>query len=192
MVITILAEPRTGSNNLANWFFQKESFTVFYEPLNHVMKQSGQYKGDSSPKLWKYDTKHLLIKEIIGVDRFQLEEIISISDRLIILYRENAKLQEESLKMAVHTNNWDKNWVYHPNAIQRLSNMNIDWFTERKSNFKSEYLDNNSYFKISYEELYYNNGFQRIVDYIDLPEVQNIDFPYGEKYRVDAKIDKLI
>jgi hypothetical protein len=192
MIITILAEARTGSTNLAKWFSQKENFTVFYEPLNHVMKQYGQYKGESSPKLWKYDTKHLLIKEICGVDKFKLEEIISISDRLIILYRENTKLQEESLKMAVHTNNWDGNWSYHPKVIQRLSNMNIDWFKEVKSNFKSEYIDNDSYFRISYEELYYNNGFQRIVDYIDLPEVQNINFPYGTKYRIDGVIDKLI
>ena len=137
MVITVLAEPRTGSTNLANWFFQKENFTVFYEPLNDVMRQYGQYKGESSPKLWKYDTKHLLIKEIYGVDKSQLEEIISISDRLIILYRENTKLQEESLKMAVHTNNWDRNWSYHTKIINRLSKIDIDWFRERKSNFKS-------------------------------------------------------
>jgi hypothetical protein len=94
--------------------------------------------------------------------------------------------------MALYTGNWAESWAYQPKVIQRLSDLNIDWFTERKSNFKSEYLDNNSYFKISYEELYYNNGFQRIVDYIDLPEVQNIDFPYGTKYRMDGVIDKLI
>jgi hypothetical protein len=192
MIITILAEPRSGSTNLANWFLQKEDFTVFYEPLNIGMKQYNQYKGDSSPKLWKYDTKHLLIKEIIGVDTFQLEEIISISDRLIILYRENTKLQEESFQMAVYTGNWDRNWSYSPNKIEAISNVDLEWFSNLKSNFKSEYVDDDSYFRISYEELYYKNGFQRIVDYIDLPEVQNINFPYGTKYRIENRIDKLI
>jgi hypothetical protein len=192
MVITILAEARSGSTNLAHWFSQKENFTVFYEPLNPGMAQLNEYKGDTSPKTWKYDTKHLLIKELYGVEKTQLEELISITDKIILLYRENTELQEESFKMAVHTGNWDRKWSYHPKVTNRLSKMNIDWFRERKTNFKSEYLDNNSYFKISYEELYYNDGFQRIVDYIDLPEVQNIDFPYGEKYRVDTTIDKLI
>jgi hypothetical protein len=192
MIITILAEPRSGSTNLANWFLQKEDFTVFYEPLNIGMKQYNQYKGETFPKTWKYDTKHLLAKELYGVDTIKLKELISISDKLILLYRENTELQEESFKMAVYTGNWGRNWSYNPKVINRLSKMNINWFTNLKSNFKSEYLNNDSYFKISYEELYYNNGFQRIVDYIGLPEVQNIGFPYGTKYRVDVKVDKLI
>jgi hypothetical protein len=192
MIISVIAEARSGSTNLAHWFSQKENFTVFYEPLNIGMIEYNEYKGDTSPKTWKYNTKHLLVKELYGVDETQLEELISISNKIILLYRENTELQEESFKMALYTGNWAESWAYQPKVIQRLSDLNIDWFTERKSNFKSEYLDNNSYFKISYEELYYNNGFQRIVDYIDLPEVQNIDFPYGTKYRMDGVIDKLI
>ena len=192
MIITILAEPRSGSTNLANWFLHKEEFSVFYEPLNIGMKQYNQYRGETFPKTWKYDTKHLLVKEIYGAEETKLEELLSISDKVILLYRENTELQEESFKMAVYTGNWDKSWAYHPKVIERLSDMNTNWFTNLKSNFKSEYLNNDSYFKISYEELYYNNGFQRIVDYIDLPEVQNIHFPYGTKYRVHTTIDKII
>jgi hypothetical protein len=40
--------------------------------------------------------------------------------------------------------------------------------------------------------LYFNNGFQKLVDYINLEEVQNINFPFGEKYRVDFDKSKLI
>jgi hypothetical protein len=188
MIITILAEPRTGSNNLAHWFTTTQTFTVFYEPLNVGMKPYNEYKGDTSPHTWKYDTKHLLVKEIYGVDVKKLKELISISDKLILLYRENTELQEESLKMAMYTGNWNTKWSNRPEVIQKLSDLNIDWFTNLKLNFKSEYLDNDSYFKISYEELYYNNGLQRIVDYIDLPEVQNIGFPHGKKYRIDKLI----
>jgi len=65
-------------------------------------------------------------------------------------------------------------------------------FLELMSKFKKEYIDNSDFFKISYEELYYKNGFQRIVDYINIPEVQNTNFPYGRKYRVNGIVDKLI
>lgn len=33
MVITIIAEPRTGSTNLGKWFLAKKEFTVLFEPL---------------------------------------------------------------------------------------------------------------------------------------------------------------
>jgi hypothetical protein len=188
MIITILAEPRTGSNNLTNWFSKMDTFTAFYEPLNTGMKPYNEYKGDTSPSTWKYDTKHLLVKEIYGVNEIRLKELISISDKFILLYRENTELQEESLKIAEYTGNWTQRWLYNAKMIENLSDFNIDWFTNLKLNFKSEYLDNDSYFKISYEELYYNNGLQRIVDYIDLPEVQNIGFPHGKKYRIDKLI----
>ena len=34
MVITILAEPRSGSTNLTNWFYHNKNFTTLFEPLN--------------------------------------------------------------------------------------------------------------------------------------------------------------
>jgi hypothetical protein len=192
MIITIIAEPRSGSTNLTNWFGLKKEFTVFFEPLNTGMKLYNQYKGDVSPKDWVYHTKYLLVKEIYKADSPFLKELVSISHKVIILYRENTKLQEESFQMAVYTGNWDRNWSYSPNKIEAISNVDLEWFSNLKSNFKSEYVDDDSYFRISYEELYYKNGFQRIVDYIDLPEVQNINFPYGTKYRIENRIDKLI
>jgi hypothetical protein len=51
--------------------------------------------------------------------------------------------------------------------------------------FEIEYRLNNDMFKISYEELYYKNGFEKIVNYLNIDSVKNIDFPYGQKYRLD-------
>jgi hypothetical protein len=45
-------------------------------------------------------------------------------------------------------------------------------------------VDNPNYFKISYEELYYNNGFQKILDYLNVNGLENKNFPYGKKYRI--------
>ena len=41
MVITILAEPRSGSTNLADWFKSNKDFTILQEPLN---KHGKSYK----------------------------------------------------------------------------------------------------------------------------------------------------
>jgi hypothetical protein len=190
MVITILAEPRSGSTNLAKWFSMHKDFTVLFEPFNSDMKTNKWYKFGESPTIWKYDTKHFLIKEIYNKTNTQLDELISISDKIIILYREDIKTQTESWINAHITKNWDNGWAYKGKI--NVSEDVVESLYDIKSSLKADLIDSNRYFTISYEELYYNNGFQRIIDYIDLPEVQNIDFPYGTKYRVDGTVNKLI
>ena len=32
MIITIIAEPRSGSTNLTNWFYFNKNFTTFFNP----------------------------------------------------------------------------------------------------------------------------------------------------------------
>lgn len=187
MIITILAEPRSGSTNLANWFSLNKKFTVFYEPLNIGMKKFNEYKGDSSPKVWKYNTTHLLIKEIYTPDK-NVKELIEISDKLIILYRENTLEQTQSWLNAIKTNNWSHPWAYNAEFIK---NENPSYFNEIKKGIKENYL-NNDYFNISYEELYYNNGFQKILNYLNIDNLENKDFPYGSKYRVERNMKSLI
>ena len=59
MVITILAEPRSGSTNLANWFRINKNFTTLLEPTNSAARW---YQNEIEPKDYKYDTKHLCVK----------------------------------------------------------------------------------------------------------------------------------
>ena len=84
MVITIIAEPRSGSTNLANWFYFNKNFTLLFEPI--TSPEWKWYKHDVSPKLLKYKTSHLLVKEIFRPD-VDFSELVEISDKLIILYR---------------------------------------------------------------------------------------------------------
>jgi len=190
MVVTIIAEPRSGSTNLARWFNQNKNFTVFFEPFNYSMRHTIHYKFGESPKLWKYTTKHLLVKEIYNKHHPQNNELLEISDKIIILHRESDEPQKESWINAFITGNWDKSWLH--STPKEVSDDIVNELYNIKRSLKEDFIDPDKYFTISYEELYYNNGFQRIVDYIDLPEIQNIDFPYGTKYRVDVKVDKLI
>lgn len=183
MVITILSEPRSGSTNLANWFTFNKNFTTLFEPI--TSSQWKWYKDGVSPKLWEYKTPHLLVKEIYRPE-YDFSELLEITNKLIILYRENTNEQKQSWLNAHKTNNWDKKWIYDYELIQ---NEDPFYFNEIKMAMQKNFLNNN-YFTISYEELYYNNGFQKIVDYINLDCVKNENFPYGEKYRIDTNKTK--
>ena len=182
MIITILAEPRSGSTNLANWFYFNKNFTTLFIPSD---PKSKWYKPES-PKEYTYTTEYLLIKE----DYYHyknFDELIGISDKVILLYRENIEEQIDSWTNAKLTNNWENQWV-----SKNIKNDNeVLFFTELKNSFKEQYLDKN-YFTISYEELYYNNGFQKIVDYINLDCVKNENFPHGQKYRINVNKTKSI
>lgn len=175
MFVTILAEPRSGSTNLANWFYFNENFTTLFIPSDPKSKWYKSY----SPKYYKYNTNHILVKE----DYYHYknyDELIEISDKLILLYRENLEEQIESWINAKLTNNWYNQWV----SKNIKDDNEVIFFTELKKSFKENYLDKD-YFKISYEELYYNNQFQKIVDYLNIDYIKNENFPYGTKYRVN-------
>ena len=185
MVITILAEQRSGSTNLANWFYFNKKFTTLFEPITSPGLK--WFKNGEDPSLWKYNTEHLLIKEIYRPE-IDFSDLIKISNKIIILYRENTIEQKESWLNASKTNNWDRNWVYKEELIK---NEDSSYFDKIKSGMKDNYLSSD-YFKISYEELYYNNGFQRILDYLGIQELKNEGFPCGQKLRKNKEANKLI
>lgn len=186
MVITILAEPRSGSTNLGKWFKLNKEFTVLLEPYN---RDAFDYKKDSPIHDWEYTTEHLLIKEIYWPGK-DLRELIEFSDKIIVLYRENKEEQLESWLAAHYTNNWTGEW--YTNQVIHSRNNKADYFYNLTSGFASNYILNENYFKISYEELYYNNGLQKVIDYLNLDCIKNENFPYGKKYRVDLVRSKLI
>lgn len=178
MVITLLCEPRSGSTSLANWFFNNKDFTVLFEPLNPL----SEWFVNGPIKEFKYNTKHLLLKEMYYPHNV-LEDIIEMSDKVILLHRENEKEQIESFVNAIETKNWDKQYVYRGAKEETFINNDI-YFKQLKQEFKDKYF-NKGYFKISYEDLYYRNKFQDLLDYIDL-NLENINFPYGLKYRINV------
>jgi len=90
------------------------------------------------------------------------------------------------------TNNWEGKWVNGKIHIPNKQ-LKVEFFNKMVDSFEKEYRLNNNMFKISYEELYYNNGFEKIVNYLNIDSVKNINFPYGEKYRlVNIETNKLI
>ena len=173
MVITILAEPRSGSTNFTNWFYYNKNFTTLFIPSD----PSSKWYNSLSPSQYKYNTKHLLIKEDYYPYK-NFDEVISISDKVICLYRENVNEQIESWINAKTTKNWDSKWV--SNDIK--DDNEAQFFIELKDSFKEKYL-NKDYFKISYEELYFQNGIEKVKNYIEIDGFS--EFPIGEKYRIN-------
>jgi hypothetical protein len=186
MVITILAEPRSGSTNLTNWFYFNKKFTTLFEPANPGSKW---YQNEIAPQDYKYNTKHLCIKEIYYTG-INWDSLLSISDKIIVLYRENEQEQLESFLNSIKTNNWHTNYVYTPQENHLLSEK-AKYFNELKKEFREKYI-NKEFFTISYEELYYNNGFEKIINYLNIPDVENIGFPIGTKYRIYANKSKTL
>lgn len=179
MVISLLCEPRSGSTNLANWFYIQKNIDVLFEPLNPV---SEWYQNGINPSQYKKVKDILCIKEVYYPHK-KWEDLIAISDKIIVLYRENSTEQLESFLNSVVTNNWSKSYVYK-NINDIFTKEKAEYFNQLKSEFKQKYVDNSEYFKISYEELYKNNGFQKILNYLNVDGLENEGFPYGEKYRI--------
>lgn len=179
MIITIIAEPRSGSTNLSTWFSLNKDFTVLQEPLN---KNGLSYKRGEPIEKWVYKTKHFLIKEIYTPTN-DLSHLINFSDKIIFLYRENIQEQLESWLVASETNIWNSEWMEDMVKISEENNK-ISYFMTLKEGFKNQYLTDNSYFKISYEDLYFREKFQRIIEYLNIEEIENENFPYGKKYRI--------
>jgi len=187
MFITIIAEPRSGSTNLAKWFTRYKNFTVLQEPTN---KESVNYKKGEPITNWTYNTEHFLIKEIYLPDT-DLTELINLSDKVILLYRENDIEQLESWLVATETKNWVLEWVTNRIKITNQEDKE-KYFYSLKNGFKNEYLNNDNFFKISYEELYYNNGIEKVINYLNIDYIKNKDFPYGKKYKIIQNTNKLI
>jgi hypothetical protein len=192
MKIFVLAEPRSGSTNLAKWFGTQKDFTVFIEPLNPV---SIHYKHNKNVFNWGYETKNILIKEVFypnsGERENVIKSLIDYSDKTIILYREDKIKQFESWLSALKTKNWGNKWVMNDMGSPTAEEKN--YFNKLINEFKIGYIDNPLFFSISYEELYEtNDGIFRLLDFIGLDGITNEGFPLGERYRTIKVIDKLI
>ena len=68
MVVLLLCEPRSGSTNLTNWFYNNKDFTTLYnpdiEPNYRSLSSVRWYQEGKSPKDYKY------------VDRWSAETVV--------------------------------------------------------------------------------------------------------------------
>ena len=90
------------------------------------------FRSGTNPSEYKYDTKHLCIKEVY-YPHFVYNEILNISDKIIVLYRENYQQQLESFLNSITTNNWDNQYIY--NEVTKSANATVgDDFRSKRRN----------------------------------------------------------
>jgi hypothetical protein len=181
MIVTLICEPRTGSNNLMRWFKTNKSFDVLLLPS---WKNSVNFQKGLTPKNYKFNNENLFIKEEFHSKYKDFTELIEVSDYVIYLYRENFKEQVESWVNAKKYNNFNRTWVFEKDKCV-VSDDDIRHFQILKKDFKEIYLDDVNNFKISYEELYFNNGIEKIIIFLNKIKLNITNFPIGEKYRVE-------
>ena len=186
MVITILAEPRSGSSNLLHWFGLHPNYTLVFEPITNptfFKKKSSKnlkYGNLNDINSYKYNTPHLVIKEIANITEYH-NTILNNSDKVIVLFREDYKKQLESFMLAYNTDNWFGRYVYDEKYIVTQEQLILNKSKEQIEVYKSKY------FSISYEDLYHRDKIKELIDYIGDSDLYSIPFPYGEKYRLDKK-----
>jgi len=190
MIISILSEPRSGSSNLLFWFGQSDKFSVILEPSNSEANPTYPTKVNHDVLIenpndiltWKYNTEHLVIKEICDPKQ-NYESLISNSDKVILLYRSNFQEQLESWLMSVNTKKWGGEYFYDESIIV---NRNYEFLKEIKDKIK-EYTSSGNLL-ISYEELYFGNGIEKLLDFIGVSNLNSIKFPYGKKFRKEINL----
>jgi hypothetical protein len=186
MVISIISEPRSGSTNLANWFHNYKNIEILFEPLTN--KQLKWFKGGTNPIDWYTDKEIFLIKETITYDEIDFNDLISISDKIILLYRENFDEQLLSYTNAKKNNSWDKSWDIK-SIDKRDTNMYRDELLKIKDNFniiKNNLYKKQNVFYTSYENLYHHYKIDELVKFLDI-KIEG-KFPFGNKLGINKKL----
>lgn len=186
MVITIIAEPRTGSTNLLKWFDSHIEYTTGFEPLTNTrlfkkfLTKSLTFTDYKDISTWKYDTPNLVVKELSLMTEHH-DTLIKNSDKVIVLFRENYKEQLESFSCAKSNENWFNKYLY---TETNLNDTDLKLLNNTKNNidyYKSKY------FSISYEDLYYRKKIKEVINYLEDDSLYSISFPFGKKYRLYEK-----
>jgi uncharacterized protein YdhG (YjbR/CyaY superfamily) len=180
MIYTIIAEGRSGGQTLIEWFkLSLKDFIVSHEPFNKDNKNFTE-NTDKTDFNWLDKNKNYIIKELYSDDILPL---LSISDNVICLYRENWKEQIKSLLYAVKTNRWHIKYTEENIKKFITDDEIVDFYNctykKIKENFQNFIVTNNLK-SISYEDLYYNNGIDKIKKHFNI--TSNIEFPIGQRY----------
>jgi hypothetical protein len=186
MVISIISEPRSGSTNLANWFHNYKDIEILFEPLTN--KKLKWFKDDPNPINWYTDKEILLIKETITFVDIDFNDLISVSDKIILLNRENLDEQLLSYTNARKNDSWDKSW-----DIKSIDKKDVGLYKDEllkiKDNFniiKNKLYKKENVFETSYENLYLHNKIDELVKFLNIKIKGR--FPFGNKLGIDKKL----
>lgn len=186
MILTVIAEPRSGGQNLFKWLTLSlgGGFHCVHEPFNEYYDD---YTTDITMQdfSWVDPEKNYFIKEIFRVN-MDNNKLISLSDKVIALYRENIIEQSKSLFYAEKTRKY--NIRYTQKDFDSIFN-NEEYLVYKKTleNSKPEFkkfIKNNNLDFVTYEDLYYGEGIKKVIDIFGIDS--KIPFPVEPRYFMES------
>jgi len=173
MIFTIIAEQRSGSLNLDEWFKQSlPNFEIISEPFSNS-------NIDTTKDDWIDTNKNC----VIGLKYFPKNQYfiypIGVSDKVICLYREDEKSQIESYVIARSTEKWRNENIYEEIIIDNYQEYST-YFHNLKIEFK-KFIKEYNFKTFTYEDLYYRGKINELMEYLNIKS--NIPFPIGVKYK---------
>ena len=180
MKILLLCEPRSGSTQLARWFYSHKIDTKF----ETTSKLGPWYlpKGISSIS---YNTeKDLVVKELYRTDWDDISEYINFFDKFIFLYRENTQEQIFSYDYGVRNDEWTKPYsIKEGYRALDTSKEYIEKLKKKFTLFREKF--SNETLTVSYEDLYQRNKINKIISFLNMEDKLTLSFPIGQKLRID-------
>jgi hypothetical protein len=182
MIYTIIAEGRSGSQNLLNWFSTAlPQFETIHEPFN---SDETRYTQDISGNdlSWIQPNRNYVIKELWHTDR-NFVPLIEKSDKIICLYRENWFEQVSSLLYAFKTNKWHSKYTVEKLRETISEGEILDYYETIHKGVKEkfqEFIKENGLLSITYEDLYYGQGIYDIKEHFKIDSGNN--FPFSGRY----------
>lgn len=184
MRILIIAEGRTGGTTLMDYFEKVFSeYEIITEPYTN--KKDWIENNDITNIEWykKYD--NVIVKEIFD-DTYDFNNFINSSDKVICIYRKNWYEQVKSVLYAEHVKKFSKNYNIEDVNNVVTEKMIYDRYLYRHRKLKKLFIDfikNNNFVNVSYEDLYYGNGIDIIKNYLNIED--KTLFPPTKKYLKD-------
>ena len=145
MRILVYALPRTGSTVLAHYIANSFHSRAIIEPYH---EQRFWDKDLVESDIWNKD--NVVVKMMFGQGGYWYKDIKDKFNKVVVLYRENAKEQAESYIHAKKSIDWHIPYIYDPSSTTE------EEYNEAYTAFKDriEEVDTINDFKISYEDLY--------------------------------------
>lgn len=192
MLYTLLAEPRSGGTSLANWIGKSlPTFVVAQEPyfIGNDYWVDGEDKNNVK---WIERFDNLFIREIYREDD-PLDKLINLSDKVICLYRKNwyeqikSNLYQEVNGSKEYMTSYKKEDV-DSLVTEKMIFKRYDSFIKYKSEFQN-YIKENNFISISYEDLYYGNGIEIVKKHFNINT--DIKFPLNKRHLKDINNNEI-
>ena len=185
MRILIIAEARTGGTTLMDYLeIVFPDYEIVTEPYTN--KKDWIENDDITDIGWYQKKSNVIVKEIFD-DRYDFKNFIDSSDKVLCIYRKNWYEQVKSVLYAEHVKEFSKNYNIEDVDNVITETMIYDRYLYRYRKLKKlfiNFIKNNNFVSVSYEDLYYSDGIDDIKNYLSIEDKTH--FPPTKKYLKDS------